>query len=107
MVDVHQATPSNRMNASLPVIALVGIFDRQNEPIVLQNYLAKHLASETSNRLAFAEKTLEGADEAIQKVQKATRQEMDAIDMQMAMLAYSTLDIFTEKSQIVPDRVKT
>lgn len=25
----------------------------------------------------------------------------------MAMLAYSTLDIFTEKSLIIPDRVKT
>ena len=27
--------------------------------------------------------------------------------MQMAMLAYSTLDVFVEKSQIMPDRVKT
>lgn len=32
---------------------------------------------------------------------------MEAIEMQMAMLAYSTLDVFVEKSQIVPDRVKT
>ena len=28
---------------------------------------------------------------------------MESIEMQMSMLAYSTLDIFTEKSQIVPD----
>ena len=27
--------------------------------------------------------------------------------MQMSMLAYSSLDVFSEKSQIIPDRVKT
>ena len=42
----------------LPVIAMIGIFDKQNEPVVLQNYLAKHLKKETDAKVAYAEQTL-------------------------------------------------
>ena len=92
---------------TLPVIALIGIFDRHNEPVVLQNYLAKHLQRETDAKVAQAEQTLQGSDDDIERIRRAARHEMEAIEMQMAMLAYSTLDVFVEKSQIVPDRVKT
>lgn len=43
----------------------------------------------------------------MEKIRRAAILEMEAIEMQMSMLAYSTLDIFTDKAQIVPDRVKT
>ena len=43
MVEAH-----GKVQVSVPVIALVGIFDRQNEPIVLQNYLARYHRFETS-----------------------------------------------------------
>ena len=90
----------------VPVIALIGIFDRHNEPIVLQNYLARQLRQESDSKVATAEQALSGDDDAIERIKRAARHEMEAIEMQMSMLAYSTLDIFCEKSQIIPDRVK-
>ena len=88
-------------------MALVGIFDRHNEPVVMQNYLVRYLSNETERRVSMATKAMEGSEEMIRKIEKAGRQEMEDIDMQMAMLGYSMLDIFTEKAQIIPDRVAT
>ena len=91
----------------MPVIALVGIFDRVNEPVLMQNYLARHLEREGNHRAANAAKNLDGAEEDIERIKRDIAAEMETIQMQMSMLAFTTLDIFTEKSQIVPDRVKT
>ena len=100
-------TPFAKNSYQLPVVALVGIFDKHNEPVILQNYLAKHLQNESDQKVAFAEQALQGSEDDIERIKRAARQEMEAIEMQMAMLAYSTLDIFSEKAQLIPDRVKT
>ena len=73
----------------------------------MQNYLARHVKAETEKKVARAEENLAGSTEVLERIKKAALHEQEAIEMQMAMLAYSTLDIFSEKSQIIPDRVKT
>ena len=52
-----------------------------------------------------ASQTLAGAEQDLEKVEKARAKEMESITMQMSMLAYASLDIFAEKAQTTPDYV--
>ena len=106
MVEAPQSSMINTKN-QVPLLALVGIFDKHNEPVILENYLVRHLTKENDTRLNNAEQALAGSEDAFEKFRRAAALEMEAIEMQMSMLAYSTLDIFADKSQIIPDRVKT
>ena len=81
-----------------PVIALVGIFNRQLEPILLRNYLVEYLQNENDQKNKAASQTLAGAEQDLEKVEKARAKEMESITMQMSMLAYASLDIFAEKA---------
>ena len=56
------------MALSQPVVAIVGIFDRHNEPVILQNYLVRHLQGETDRRVSLAQKAMEGDEETIIKI---------------------------------------
>ena len=64
----------------------------------MQNYLATYVKGETEVKVSRAEEALEGSTEVIERIKKAAIHEQEAIEMQMSMLAYSTLDIFSEKS---------
>ena len=88
-----------------PVIALVAIFSKSNEPILLRNYLSDYLKQESWQKMQAAKANLAGADDHILKVQKARDIEMENINMQMSMLAYATLDVFSEKQYCTPDHV--
>ena len=51
-----------------PVIALVGIFNRQLEPILLRNYLVEYLQNENDQKNKAASQTLAGAEQDLEKV---------------------------------------
>ena len=75
------AIPTPHTKTLLPVVALVGIFDKHNEPVILQNYLARHLQNEADQKVAFAEQALQGSEDDIERIKRAARQEMEAIEM--------------------------
>ena len=52
----------------VPKVALVAIFNKQNEPILLRNYLSEFLQKETDIKLKVAETTLAGAEDDLVKV---------------------------------------
>jgi|LauGreDrversion4_2_1035121.scaffolds.fasta_scaffold273104_1 hypothetical protein len=62
-------------SVSTPVIALAAIYDKQNRPVMVRNYLYDYLTNSP------------GSDPL----------ECENLRMQTQMLAYSTLDIFDEK----------
>ena len=47
----------------MPKVALVGIFNKQNEPIILRNYLSEYLQRENDIKMKAAEATLAGAED--------------------------------------------
>ena len=110
MVDLSMASSMSSKLAGVPllqpVIAFVGIFDKHNEPVVMQNYLARHLQKESDEKLELAAQNLGSTSKEFSKVKKAAKRDMKATEMQMAMLAYSTLDIFSDKAYVIPDRVR-
>ena len=62
-------------SSTLPVIAFAAIYDKQNKPVLVRNYICDHLQNSP------------GFDSM----------DCENLRMQMAMLVYSTLDIFDEK----------
>ena len=74
-------TPISKAFHQLPVLALIGIFDKHNEPVILQNYLARHLQNDADQKVAFAEQALQGSEDDIERIKRAARQEMEAIEM--------------------------
>ena len=61
--------------------------------------------NENDQKNKAASQTLAGAEQDLEKVEKARAKEMESITMQMSMLAYASLDIFAEKAQTTPDYV--
>ena len=97
------ATPTKK---NQPIIAFVGRFDKHNEPIIMREYLVDHVRKENQERIQKAESALSGSDEDLNKVKAIATSDTDSIAMQLQMLVYSTMDVFNEKAQIIPDRVK-
>ena len=104
---LQQTAQASGKPLTLPVIAMIAIFDRYNEPVIMRNYLAKHLNRENEAKLKLAEAAGQASEQDMERIRRAYSRDVETIEMQMAMLAYSQLDIFSEKSQIIADSVKT
>lgn len=94
------------------MIALVAIFGKQNEPIIHKNYLCDYLARQVGERHKLmqarqqtdattinesSELGVESQPIDFQLIRQKRLLEVESTRMQMAMIAYSTLDCFDEK----------
>ena len=66
------------MESKDPVFGLVAIFGKNNAPIMIRNYLVEELRQNQTKNLM-----MEG--------------DLVSLDLQMNMLAYSSLDVFEER----------
>ena len=69
------------MKKQYPVIALIGIFDKHNEPVIMRNYLYDFLRKEHQERIERAESALQGADQEIEKIKAVSSSDLDLIEM--------------------------
>ena len=73
----------------------------------MRNYLLQYMEAESAERLKKAEAALAGAaEEDLLAVRASAARDLANLQMQMEMLVYSTMDVFNEKANIIPDRVK-
>ena len=81
-----------------PIIAFLGIYNKQNEPILVRHYLVEHLEKDLR-----AEDNTSISEKDQQTVKAARLLEVSNLKIQIAMLSYAALDIFDEKQKILTD----
>ena len=107
---------SQRRFDEMPVLALVAIFSKQNEPILLKNYLCDYLEQQVEERSLRILKKQESINEQslinettdldveskvdLKMIKQKRMLDVENTRMQMAMIAYSSLDTFDEKQKV-------
>ena len=105
----------DKLEDQTPVISLDAIFGKQNEPVMLKNYLCDYLSQQVHQHISKREAaqieqspTITENNELglqsqvdFQMIKQRRLLEVENMRMQMAMLAYSTLDTFDEKQRVL------